>query len=143
MVARVNVPYPKDVALVMLQARESHLLELAHQPLFLLWCYRVIRVPGKHSCGEAPFGVQRFDKVAGGSHISAQYFRRSLIPPRIIRTHKVVRGAIASALTMREDFHIHGASSISGESGGGAVSLNSRSRLTKATSTSIVSARLL
>lgn len=64
---------------------------------------------------------------------------------RIIRAHKVVRGAVAAALAVREDFHIHGTSSISGESCGGgvSVSLNSRSRLTRATSTSIVSARLL
>lgn len=140
MVARMRVPYPKDVALIRLQARESHLLELVHQPLFLFWRYRVVWMPGKNASGEAPFVVQRVNEVAGGSHISAQYFRRSLIPPRIIRTHKVVRGAVTAALAMREHFHIHGGSP---SVGGGGVSLNSRSRLTKATSTSMTSARLL
>lgn len=48
MVARVAVTYPKDIALIRLQARESYLLKLVHQPLFLLWLYRFVRVPGQH-----------------------------------------------------------------------------------------------
>lgn len=45
MVARVAVPYPKDIALVRLQTRKGHLLKLVHQPLFLLRGHFVVRVP--------------------------------------------------------------------------------------------------
>lgn len=54
MMARVAVTYPKDIALIWLQARESYLLKLVHQPLFLLWLYRFVRVPGQHPVGRYP-----------------------------------------------------------------------------------------
>ena len=36
MVTGVAVPYPKNIALVWLQARKRHLFKVVHQPLFLL-----------------------------------------------------------------------------------------------------------
>ena len=50
--------------------------------------------------------------------------------------------AVTATLAVRENFHIHDESSDSG-GGGVSASFNSRSRLTRAASTSIVSARLL
>lgn len=71
MVPGVTVPYPQDIALVRLQARKGHLFKIVHDAPFLFRRYRVVRVPGKHPGGEAPFGVQRVDKGAGGVHIPA------------------------------------------------------------------------
>lgn len=142
MVARMRVPHPQDITLIRLQTRESHLLEIVHNSLFLFRRHCIVRVPGKHSGGELPFGVQRVDKVTGGFHISAQHFRRLFGPARIIRTDKIVGGAVPAALAVRENFHIHGRSPES-KGGGVSVSFNSRSRLTRATSTSMTSARPL
>ena len=142
MVSRVRVPHPEDIALIRLHAREGHFFKIVHNPLLLLRRHRIVRVPGKHPGGELPFGIQRVDEVAGGFHIPAQDFRRQLVAARIIRADKVMRGAVTTALAVREDFHIHG---VSPESGGGGVSVffKSCSRLTRATSTSMASARLL
>lgn len=142
MVPRVGVPHPQDIALIRLQPREGHFFKIVHNPLLLLRRHRIIRVPGKHPGGELPFGVQRVDEVAGGFHIPAQDFRRQLVPARIIWTDKIMRGAVAAALAVREHFHVHDESS---DSGGGGVSVpfSSLSKLTRAISTSMVSARPL
>ena len=140
MVARMAVLYPKDIALIRFQARKGHLLKVIHDALFLFRRYRVIWMPGEYPGSEFPFGVQRINKGASDFHIPAQHFRRQLVPARIIRAHKVVRGAVTAALAVWEDFHIHGGFS---SAGCGGVSLNTRSKLTRAASTSIVSARLL
>ena len=149
MVSRVRVRHPQDIALIRLQPREGHFFKIIHYPLFLFRRYRIVRVPGKHPGGELPFGVQRIDKVAGGFHIPAQDFRRQIVTARIIRADKVMRGGFsragAAALAVRKNFHIHDVFSISGDSGGGGVSVffSSRSRLTSAANTSMTSARLL
>ena len=149
MVASVRMPHPQDIALIRLQPREGHFFKIIHYPLFLFRRYRIVRVPGKHPGGELPFGVQRIDKVAGGFHIPAQDFRRQIVTARIIRADKVMRGGFsragAAALAVRKNFHIHDVFSISGDSGGGGVSVffSSRSRLTSAANTSMTSARLL
>ncbi len=133
-VSRMAVPYPKNVALIRLQARKGYLLEVIHDAPFLLRCHLVVWMPGKNASREFPFCVQRVDKGAGGVHIPAQHFRRQLVTARIIGAYKVVRGAVASALTMRKDFHVHGFSG---------SAFNSRSRLTSAANTSRASALLL
>lgn len=142
MVASMGVPHPEDVVLIRLQASKGDLFKIVHDPLLLFRCHHVVRMTGKHSGSEFPFGVQRVDEVTGGFHIPAQDFRRQLIPARIIRAHKIMSRAVTTALTVRKNLHEHGESSESG-GGGVSVSLNSRSRLTRADSTSIVSARLL
>ena len=142
MVARVGMPHPQDVALIWLQPRESHFFKIVHNPLFLFRRHRIVRVPGKHTGGELPFGVQRVDKAARSFHIPAQHFRRQFVPARIIRADKVMRGAVTTALAVRKDFHIHDGSSLSG-GGGVSMPFSSRSRLTRATSTSMTSARPL
>lgn len=142
MVASVGMPHPQYIALIRLQPREGHFFKIVHNPLLLFRRYRIVRVPGKHPGGELPFGVQRVDEVTGGVNIPAQDFRRQLVPPRIIRADKVMRGAVTTALAVRENFHIHGCSPSSG-GGGVSVFFNSRSRLTRATSTSMTLARLL
>lgn len=119
MVARVAVLYPKDVMLIRLQARKGYLFKVVHDAPFLLRCYLVVGMPRKNASREFPFGVQRVDKGAGGVHIPAQHFRRQLVTARIIQAHKVVGGAVTTALAMREHFHIHGESSDSGGGGGG------------------------
>lgn len=141
MVVRMTVPHPQDIALVRLQARESHPLEVVHDALFLLRRHRVVGVPRQHPGGETPCGVQRVDKVAGRVHVPAQHFWRRFVTARIIWAHKVVGGAFARALAVREDFHVHGESS--GASGGAVSALTAFSRLTRAVSTSRASARLL
>ena len=140
MVPGMAVPYPKDIALIRLQASESHFFKIIHHLLLVFRRHRVVGMPGKNACCEPPFGVQRVNEGAGDFHIPAQHFRRQLVPARIIRAHKVVRGAVTAALAVWEDFHIHGGFS---SAGGGGVSLNSRSKLTRAASTSMASARLL
>ena len=142
MVPRVGVPHPQNVALIRLHPREGHFFKVVHDALFLFRRHGIIRVPGKHPGGEFPFGVQRVDEITGGFHIPAQHFRRLLVPARIIRADKIMRGAVTVALAVRENLHIHDESSDSG-GGGVSASFNSRSRLTRAASTSIVSARLL
>ena len=140
MVASMTVPHPQDIALIRVQPREGHFFKIVHNPLFLFRRHRIVRVPGKHPGSELPFGVQRVDEVAGGFRIPAQDFRRQFVATRIIRADKVVRGAVTAALAVRKDFHIHGGSPYAGGRG---VSFNSRSRLTRATSTSMTSARSL
>ncbi len=140
MVASMGVPHPQDVALIRPQPREGHLLKVVHNAPFLFRRHRIVRVPGKHPGGELPFAVQRVDEVAGGFHVPAQHFRRQLVPARVVRADKVARGAVTATLAVWKDFHVHDGSP---SSGGGAVSFSSRSRLTRAASTSIVSARLL
>lgn len=140
MVACMAVTYPKDIALIRLQAREGHLLKLVHDALFLLRCHLVVQVPGKNASREFPFCVQRVDKGMCGVHIPVQHFRRLLITAWIVLPNKVMRGAISPALAMQENFHIHGGFP---SAGGGGVSLNCRSRLIRATSTSMTLAWLL
>jgi hypothetical protein len=139
---RVTMPHPKDIALIRLQARESHLFKVIHDALFLFRLYRIVRMPGENPGGEFPLGVQRVDEGAGGLHIPAQHFRRQLVAARIVRAHKVMRGAVTATLAVRKNLHVHGVTSEPGAAGRG-VSCNSRSRLTSAVSTSIASARLL
>lgn len=142
MVACMGVPHPQDVALIRLQPRESHIFKVVHNPLFLFRRHRIVRVPGKHPSGELPFGIQRVDKIARSFHIPAQHFRRQLVPARIVRADKIVSRPIPTALAVRENFHIHDESSLPG-GGGVSVPFSPRSRLTRATNTSITSARPL
>lgn len=143
MMVRVNVPYPQNIALIRLQARESHLLKVIHDAPLLFGRHLVIRVPGKSPGGEFPYGVQRVYEFAGNFHIAAQHFRRQFVTALVIGTHKIICGAVAAALAVGENFHVHELSSESGLSAGGAVSINFCSRLTRAMSTSMVSARFL
>ncbi len=140
MVIGVYVPHPENIALVRLQTGKGHALEIVHKPLFLLRRHRVVRMPGKHPGGEFPLGVQGVDKGAGLFRVAAQHFRRALVASGVIRAYKVAGRPFARALAVREDFHVHDGSP---SSGGGGVSFNARSRLTRAVSTSMASVRLL
>ena len=110
-VSRVAVPYPQNIALIRLQARERHLFKAVHDAPFLFRRHPVVGMPGKYPGGEFPLGIQRVYQGTGSFHIPAQDFRRQLVAARIIRAHKVVRGgfpgAWATTLAVRKDFHIH------------------------------------
>lgn len=139
----VYVPHPENIALVRLQSGKGHALKVVHHPLFLFRRHRVVRVPGEHPGGELPLVVQGIYQGAGLLRVAAQDFRRALVASGVVRAHKVAGRSPSRALAVREDFHVHDASSQSGRSDGGGVSRNSRSRLTRAASTSMASARLL
>ena len=143
MVIRVYVPHPEDIALVRLQPGKGYGFKIIHEPLFLFRRHCVVWMPGKHPGGELPLGVQGIYQGAGLFRVAAQHFRRALIASGVIGANKVARRSLSSALAVRKDFHVHGTTSESEHSGGGGVSFSDRSRLTRAASTSMASARLL
>ncbi len=71
MVIRVDVPNPKDIALIRLQTSKSRCLKIVHKALLLFQCNLVVGMPTQNSGGELPLGVQRINEVAGGFHIAA------------------------------------------------------------------------
>lgn len=110
MVPGMVVPHPKDIALIRLQAGKGHGLEVVHDARFLLGRHDFVRMPGKDSGRELPFGVQGVDQLSGQLRITAQYFRRMFVPVRVVRPHKIARRPIPSPLAVREDLHVHGVS---------------------------------
>ena len=142
-VSCVAMAYPGNITLIRLQASEGHTLKIIHYLSFLLRCHHVVWVPGKDARCEFPFRIQGIYEYMGKLQVAAQYFRRVFFTPWIIQAHKILGRAFPATLTMWKDFHIHGISSELSDSGGGGVSLNIRSRLTSAASTSIVSAWFL
>lgn len=140
MMTRVAVPHPKDIALIRLQTCEGHLFKVIHDALLLFRGYIIVRMPRENPSSKFPFRIQRINEVTSGFYIPSHHFWRQLRSAWIIRTHKVMRGAIAPALPVGKNFHIHSRPPVSA---GWGLSRNSRSRLTKTVSTSRVSARPL
>lgn len=159
----MNMPHPKDIALIRLQSGKGQSLKIVHNPLLLFRRHRIVGVPRQRSGGETPLGVQRVDERPRHLRVAAQHIRQMGVSSGVVLAHKVVGRPFASALTVREDFHVHGASS---DAGGGPTEdgeavpvgesssptgIESRdvsaliafSRLTRAVSTSRASARLL
>ena len=136
MMSGVIVPHPKNVALIRLKSGKSQGFKVVHNPLFLLRRYGVGRMPGKHPSGELPFSFNGINEVAGNIRITAQHLRRRFFPAGIVESHKVAGGHIAIPLAVRKDFHVHASTSVGG-------AFTSRSKLTRAISTSRASARLL
>ena len=137
----VNVPHPEDIALIRLQPGKGQGLKIVHDALLLLRRHSIVGVPRQRPGGETPFAIQRVDERARHLRVAAQHIRQMGVASGVVFAHKVVGGAFARALAVREHFHIHGASS---GAGGGAVSaLTAFSRLTRAVSTSNASARAL
>lgn len=56
-VSSVAVTHPKSRVLVWSKARESGLLEVVHEPLFLFWRHMVFWPPRQHPRTEFPLAV--------------------------------------------------------------------------------------
>lgn len=146
----VNVPHPKDIALIRLQPGKGQGLKIVHDALLLLRRHRVVGVPRQRPGGETPLGFQRVDERPRHLWVAAQHIRQVGNASGIVLAHKVVGGAFARTLAVREDFHVHGAASrlaASGLAGAASADVTSArkacSRLTRAVSTSRASAPLL
>ncbi len=139
-VPSMNMPYPEDIALIRFQSGKGQSLKIVHDALLLLWRHGIVGMPRQRSGGETPCGVQRVDERPCHFWVAAQHVRQVGVTSGVVLAHKVVGGAFARALSVREDFHVHGAPS---DAGGGVSALTAFSRLTRAVSTSRASARLL
>ena len=103
------VPYPEDIVLVWLQTGEGGALKVIHQAFFLLRRDPVIMTPGTDTGAEFPFSGLGVNQGSGQFRVAAQNLRRPFGAAGVVQPQKIIDRAIAAALSVREDFYVHGA----------------------------------